>query len=66
MQKDKRKRGRPPVEGDEALMEPITVRFSAPIMARINELREKRFTEKLERPPKSTIVRELVVKGLKA
>lgn len=59
-QHEKPKRGRPPVSGEEALMEPITIRFPQEMMRRINKIREQR----LDQPDKSTIVRELVAKGL--
>jgi len=57
----KRGRGRSPI-GDEAMLEPVTIRLPREMVARINAIRSQR----LDRPDKSTVVRELIAKGLLA
>ena len=56
-----KKVGRPP-KGDEVMLNPITVRFPAPMMAAIEKLQ----TERMDAPDKGQIIRELVAEALQA
>jgi Arc/MetJ-type ribon-helix-helix transcriptional regulator len=60
MERTPKTRGRPP-KGEEALMQPITIRLPPEMVARIDEMRAGR----LDAPDKSTIIRELLAKALK-
>lgn len=57
---EKRRRGRP--IKDDSLLEPITIRLPLPMMREI----ENRMAKRLDAPDKSTIIRELLAKGLAA
>ena len=57
----KRGRGRPPKEL-ENLLEPMTIRLTKEIVQRVEKIRASR----MDGADKSTIVRELIVKGLGA
>lgn len=59
MSKDPKRSGRPPLPHED-LMKPITVRFPRAVVVRLESLRRSR----LDRPSKSTLVRELVAKAL--
>jgi hypothetical protein len=52
--------GRPP-KGDDAMLQPITIRLPAEMMRQIEVLRAGR----LDAPDKSTIIRELLAKALR-
>lgn len=52
--------GRPPLDGDEAMMAPITLRLPKDMHDRLDAIRASR----LDRPSKATLVRELIAKAL--
>jgi len=56
-----KKRGRPPKQGDAAMLEPVTIRLPPEMARKIEALKAGR----LDAPDKSTIIRELLAKALK-
>jgi hypothetical protein len=60
MERDtKATRGRPP-KGDDAMLQPVTIRLPAEMVRQIEVIRAGR----LDAPDKSTIIRELLAKAL--
>ena len=57
---DKRGRGRPP-KGDDTMLQPVTIRLPK----EMDEEIERRRMRRLDRPDKSTLIRELLAKALK-
>ncbi len=61
MQATKRPRGRSPKD-NVAMLEPVTIRLPAPMVRQLEAIQAKR----LDAPDKSTLIRELLAKAIKA
>jgi hypothetical protein len=55
------RRGRP-VKGGETMLNPVTVRFTRPMMEKIESI----MAERIDGADKGQVIRELVAKGLEA